>query len=69
MSPSKEERDRILALIEVGQVSAAEAAQLLDALDHEAGQRTERARERVSRTGREFKRVLNPPVRRSMGHM
>ncbi len=49
MSASKDERDRILALLEAGQVSASEAAQLLDALEAEPERLPERGRERVLR--------------------
>lgn len=48
----KDERDRILALIEAGQISAGEAAQLMDALDSElpiAQQLARQPRERTIR--------------------
>ncbi|GAC1390305.1 MAG: hypothetical protein NVS4B11_05130 [Ktedonobacteraceae bacterium] len=46
MSTSKEERDRILHMVESGQVTATEAAQILDTLESEAGSSIERATER-----------------------
>ncbi len=50
MPASKDERNRILSLVEAGQVSAPQAAQLLDALEEEAAERPrERGRERVLR--------------------
>jgi hypothetical protein len=49
MSLSKEERDRILYLIEAGQVSAREASQLLDALDVNSERPLEPVRERTLR--------------------
>ncbi len=49
MSASKDERNRILNLIESGQVNAIEAAQLLDALDAERDHSGERGRERTLR--------------------
>lgn len=48
MAASTEERNRILRLIESGQVSAAEAAQLLDTLEEEYVP-SERARNRTVR--------------------
>jgi hypothetical protein len=44
MSASRDERDRILNLIEEGRVTADQAAQLLDALDGESERSAERAR-------------------------
>ncbi len=44
MSASRDERDRILNLIEEGRVTADQAAQLLDALDGESERSGERAR-------------------------
>jgi hypothetical protein len=44
MSASRDERDRILNLIEEGRVTAEQAAQLLDALDGESERSAERAR-------------------------
>ncbi len=44
MSASRDERDRILNLIEEGRVTADQAAQLLDALDGESERPAERAR-------------------------
>jgi hypothetical protein len=44
MSASRDERDRILNLIEEGRVTADQAAQLLDALDEEHERSAERAR-------------------------
>jgi hypothetical protein len=49
MSLSKEERDRILYLLEAGQVSAAEASRLLDALDVNIDRPAEPVRERTLR--------------------
>ncbi len=51
MSPSKDERDRILLMVEAGQVSATQATQLLDMLEHEPvyTQPAERIRERTLR--------------------
>ncbi|QBD81544.1 hypothetical protein EPA93_38480 [Ktedonosporobacter rubrisoli] len=46
MSASKEERDRVLSLVEAGQVTAAEASQLLDTLESEGDILYERALER-----------------------
>jgi hypothetical protein len=47
MGSSKEERDRILALVEAGQVSADQAAQLLDALDESSMPEPVARRQRV----------------------
>ncbi len=44
MSASRDERDRILNLVEEGRVTADQAAQLLDALDGESEHSGERAR-------------------------
>jgi hypothetical protein len=49
MSASRDERDRILYLIEEGRVTADQAAQLLDALDAESERSNERTRDRVLR--------------------
>lgn len=49
MSASRDERDRILNLIEEGRVTADQAAQLLDALDAESERPAERARDRMLR--------------------
>jgi hypothetical protein len=49
MSASKDERDRILRMVEEDQVTAAQAAQLLDALETESERPTERNRDRVVR--------------------
>ena len=52
MAASIEERNRILRLVESGQVSATEAAQLLDTLEDESdryGPSTERVRSRTVR--------------------
>ncbi|GCE27305.1 hypothetical protein KDA_27890 [Dictyobacter alpinus] len=49
MALSKDERDRILFLVEGGQVSAIEAAQLLDALETELTRAPEPVRERTLR--------------------
>ena len=49
MALSKDERDRILFLVEAGQVSAIEAAQLLDALETELTRPPEPVRERTLR--------------------
>ncbi len=70
MSLSKEERDRILYLLEAGQVSAAEASRLLDVLDVNIDRPAEPVRERTLRIratslnpGQQRKNVLaNMPV-------
>lgn len=49
MAASIEERNRILRLVESGQVSATEAGQLLDTLEDEYGPSSERVRSRVVR--------------------
>ncbi len=51
MSPSKEERNRILHMIESGQVTATEAAQILDTLEPDslAERTSERGRDRLLR--------------------
>jgi hypothetical protein len=49
MPASKDERARILHLIEEGQVTALQAAQLLDALETEGGRSDEHARDRIIR--------------------
>ncbi len=50
MAPSIDERNRILSLIEEGQISASEAARLLDALVIEQVQQVERAARVQNRT-------------------
>jgi hypothetical protein len=47
MSTSKDERDRILHMIETGQVTAEQAAQLLDTLEIESDRPAERIRGRT----------------------
>ncbi len=49
MTASKDERARILHLIEDGQVTAAQAAQLLDALETDAERAGEYSRDRILR--------------------
>ena len=49
MATSKEERDRILRLVESGQVSAAEAGQLLEALESERERPARLQRDRTIR--------------------
>ena len=49
MPTSKDERDRILQMIETGQVTAEQAAQLLDALETEHDRPPERTRGRTLR--------------------
>lgn len=49
MSTPNEERNRILQMVEQGQVSASQAAQLLDALVPERERSTERVRNRLVR--------------------
>ncbi len=49
MSTTKDERDRILHMIETGQVTAEQAAQLLDALETESDRLPERIRGRTLR--------------------
>lgn len=49
MAVSKEERNRILRLVEAGQVSAVEAGDLLDALASEPERSQPSARERILR--------------------
>ena len=49
MSTSKDERDRILHMIEIGQVTAEQAAQLLDTLETESDRPAERIRGRTLR--------------------
>jgi hypothetical protein len=49
MSTSKDERDRILHMIETGQVTAEQAAQLLDTLETESDRPAERTRGRTLR--------------------
>jgi len=49
MPVSKEERNRILHLVEAGQVSALEAEQLFDALEEEPLRTAEPVRERILR--------------------
>lgn len=64
MSPSKDERNRILALIEAGQINAAEAAQLLDALDREPEQRSGSSRGRTLRI-----RTTSPHAKNAKTHV
>lgn len=49
MAVLKEERDRILSMIEAGQVSADEAGQLLDALEVDEGRTLETSKDRIMR--------------------
>lgn len=49
MTPSHEERNRILSLVEAGQITAGQAAQLLDALVTENEPPVERASNRTIR--------------------
>jgi hypothetical protein len=49
MAASIDERNRILSLVEAGQITAVEAAQLLDALVMESGRADMRARNRTVR--------------------
>ena len=51
MSPPKDERNRILSMVEAGQVSATQAAQLLDTIESESAYNLppERVRERILR--------------------
>jgi hypothetical protein len=49
MSTAKDERDRILHMIETGQVTAEQAAQLLDTLETESDRPAERIRGRTLR--------------------
>ena len=49
MSTSKDERDRVLHMIETGQVTAEQAAQLLDTLETESDRPAERIRGRTLR--------------------
>ena len=49
MAASTDERNHILYLVETGKVTAAEAAQLLDTLELEYEQRSERVRNRTAR--------------------
>ncbi len=49
MSVSKEERDRILSMVEAGQVNASQAAQLLNALEEEQDRPAEPVRDRTIR--------------------
>ena len=49
MSASKDERARILHLIEEGQITALQAAQLLDVLETDGGHLDEPARDRIIR--------------------
>lgn len=49
MSTPNTERNRILQMVEAGQISAAEAAQLLDALGSERERSSERVRSRMVR--------------------
>jgi hypothetical protein len=47
---AKEERDRILQMVEAGQVSALQASELLDVLEEDAEPPRDRSRERRDRT-------------------
>jgi hypothetical protein len=47
---AKEERDRILQMVEAGQVSALQASELLDVLEEDTEPPRERSRERRDRT-------------------
>ncbi len=49
MAASRDERARILHLIEEGQVTALQAAQLLDALETDGGRPDEHSRDRIIR--------------------
>jgi len=49
MPASKDERDRILSLVETGQITAIQAAELIDALDAEKTRMLERVRNRTLR--------------------
>ena len=61
MTASKDERARILHLIEDGQVTAIQAEQLLDALETDAELPTEHSRERIIRVRMTS---LNPRVQK-----
>jgi hypothetical protein len=64
MSTSKDERDRILRMIETGQVTAEQAAQLLDTLETESDRPAERIRGRTLRV-----RATNLNARMQKVHM
>ena len=64
MSAAKDERDRILHMIETGQVTAEQAAQLLDTLDTETDRPAERIRGRTLRV-----RATNLNARMQKVHM
>ena len=64
MFASKDERDRILHLVEAGQVTAEQAAQLLDALEVEPDRPAERIRGRTLRI-----RATNLNARMQKVHM
>jgi hypothetical protein len=64
MSTSKDERDRILHMIETGQVTAEQAAQLLDTLETEFERPLERVRGRTLRV-----RATNLNARMQKVHM
>jgi len=64
MSTSKDERDRILHMIETGQVTAEQAAQLLDTLETEFERPVERIRGRTLRV-----RATNLNARMQKVHM
>ena len=49
MTLPQDERDRILQLVESGQIRAIEAGQLMDALEHEPPRINEAVRERILR--------------------
>ena len=64
MSTLKDERDRILHMIEIGQVTAEQAAQLLDTLETESDRPAERIRGRTLRI-----RATNLNARMQKVHM
>ncbi len=64
MPTSKDERDRILQMIETGQVTAEQAAQLLDALETESDRQPERIPGRTLRV-----RATNLNARMQKVHM
>jgi hypothetical protein len=64
MFAAKDERDRILRMVETGQVTAEQAAQLLDTLEAEYEKRAERIRDRTLRI-----RATNLNARRQKVHV
>ncbi len=62
MAASKDERARILHLIEEGQVTALQAAQLLDALETDGERPDEHSRDRIIRVRMTS---LNPRVQKA----